>query len=114
MKTEEMTQKLRDAEARGDQNAIDYWSIKIADSKELAVGWYSDARQKTPAHDPGINVPCPHCGDTLTEEDVRTYSVMAHVGVRSVFYRVHRTCDDKASEAEVRELDQRAMAAARD
>ena len=114
MTIEEMTEKLRAAEQRGDQNAIDYWSIKIADRKRLAVGWFSDARQATPAYDPGIDVPCPHCGDTLSADNVRTYSVMAHVGVRSVFYRVHRTCDDAASEEQVRELDRIAMQAARD
>lgn len=114
MTIEEMTEKLRAAEQRGDQDAIDYWSIKIADRKRLAVGWFSDSRQVTPAYDPGIDVPCPHCGNTLTEDNVRTYSVMAHAGVRSVFYRVHRTCDDVASETQVRELDQIAMQAARD
>lgn len=33
MTIEEMTAKLRAAENRGDQNAIDYWSIRIADHK---------------------------------------------------------------------------------
>lgn len=81
----------------------------------MVVGWYDHPSQQTPSHDPGVvGTDCPLCGYGLTAIDVRTYSVMQRGGSKSVFYRVHRSCAEDATEAMIRVLDQRAMQAVLD
>lgn len=63
-------------------------------------GWFDDAEQSGPAYDPPHDAPCPHCGEPLRPTDVRTESLMLAAGARrSYFFRVHRTCDDAATQA---------------
>jgi hypothetical protein len=67
----------------------------------IPVGWYDDAAQTTPTHDPGLAVPCPLCGDLLNTEPRTTISVMPKDGAkRSAFFRAHKRCWNAASEAQ--------------
>ncbi len=59
------------------------------------------------------NNTCPLCGVPWTETDVRTVSLMAIEGPAcgySLFYRMHRTCAERAPERAILDLDQQAMA----
>lgn len=59
------------------------------------IGYFSDADQATPAYDPGPDAPCPVCGHVLAGERVRTHSILhPDVPGLSLFYRVHRACQD--------------------
>ena len=74
----------------------------------LIYGWYSDADQTSPMHDPPHNTVCLLCGEAIFAEDVRTISIMwaDSKGDRSYFYRVHRTCHERASEPERQKIDE--------
>ena len=58
-----------------------------------------------PAYDPDESAPCLVCGEAWTEQTVRTISLMAIGGNRSLFYRVHRRCHDLLTMAEEEALD---------
>lgn len=76
------------------------------------VGWYDDASQKEPTHDPAHDGPCIVCIKPLTPDNVRTVSVLAEGGTRSLFYRLHRTCAEALSERDAGDLDEAVMNAA--
>ena len=64
-------------------------------------GWFDSAAATTPTFDPWPNAPCPHCGEAITELDVKTHSfAKADMPERSYFYRTHKTCDENVTEAE--------------
>ena len=58
------------------------------------LGWFDDPSQTEPAHEPGLDVPCPVCGGTLNDGQPRkTMSLMLCEGPdRSYFYRAHKKC----------------------
>jgi hypothetical protein len=62
-------------------------------------GWHDDASQPNdkPSYDPPRDAPCPFCGCKITEDDVRTHSMMysGQYAARSYFYRTHRSCSDQ-------------------
>lgn len=60
-------------------------------------GWYDDAAQKEPTSAPPLDATCLYCGHAISENDVRTHSLMSQgqYAARSYFYRTHRTCDEK-------------------
>jgi len=75
-------------------------------------GWYDDPSQPIdkPSYNPPFDAPCPYCGKPISENDIRTHSLMyidgaqavgdelisvqRAYGARSYFYRTHRTCDE--------------------
>lgn len=62
-------------------------------------GYFEDTSQ-TPAHDPGLNAPCPVCAKTL-ERPVVTISLMpVEIRNRSYFFRAHKSCWNGISAAE--------------
>ena len=68
-------------------------------------GWYDSPDQPLdqPTYDPPRDAPCPYCGNPLTDDDVRTHSIMAAdvaTPRRSSFWRTHRTCDENASDGQ--------------
>ena len=79
------------------------------------VGYFTHASQKDPAYDPPHSSPCPVCGQTWTEDTVRTINVMPIEGdnarVASMFYRMHRTCNDALTDDQAMAYDQAAIAA---
>ena len=65
-------------------------------------GWFDDSDQREPSYDPPHDAPCPYCFAPITDDDVRTHSIMAagpSYAKRSYFYRTHRTCDDGAEDS---------------
>ena len=67
-------------------------------------GWYDDATQAAtePTYDPPHDGPCLFCGEKITEDDVRTHSLMMAGAVyakRCYFYRTHRSCAVKYEHA---------------
>jgi len=60
----------------------------------LIYGWFDDAGQIAPSHDPPHDAPCLFCGKSIRADDVRTHCLMHSTGYanRSYFYRTHRTC----------------------
>lgn len=79
------------------------------------VGYYTSADQprEEPEYKPEFPGPCPICGEPMTEDDVRTYSVMPLEGSQaraiSLFYRTHRTCANASDESVIQALDSAAM-----
>lgn len=55
-------------------------------------GWYEDARDQTPTHDPGLSGVCLVCGNPLMASPRVTVSLMKHNDNRSYFYRAHKSC----------------------
>lgn len=56
------------------------------------LGYFSDADQGTPAHDPGFDVPCAVCGETLTRPCV-AHSFLPVSDGYSYFVRACRGCN---------------------
>lgn len=54
-------------------------------------GYFDDASQTKPAHDPGMETICPFCGKNL-QRPVMTISLMKDADPRSYFYRAHKNC----------------------
>lgn len=67
--------------------------------QNLIFGWFDDAGQTVPSHDPPYAAPCLFCGMRIEVDDVRTHSLMysGDYAARSYFYRTHRTCADRES-----------------
>ena len=63
-------------------------------SNQQIYGWFDDASQTKPTHDPPHDAPCLFCGKAIEPTDVRTHCLMYEKGYakRSYFYRTHRTC----------------------
>ncbi len=83
-------------------------SPSLASMRPL-IGYYTRADQKRdePDVDPPHTGPCPACGAPIAIEEVRTISV-AWSGERrtlSLFYRMHRSCQDGLSEEAQMALD---------
>ena len=55
-------------------------------------GWFDSPEQEVPAYDPGPNIDCPFCKESLTCRAVTTISLCAQESSRSYFYRVHKDC----------------------
>lgn len=69
-------------------------------------GYFDAPEQTVPTFDPGLDAPCPICGEgNITLNTVRTISLMIPSGDRSYFYRVHRSCHEPLSEAERCKVD---------
>lgn len=76
------------------------------------VGFYSTPQQAKPSFDPGV-CPCPVCGLDWGKGNVRTISLLEENGPRSLFYRLHRTCEESLKPEEKSALDAEALKAAR-
>src|SRR5580692_4978857 len=66
-------------------------------SDQKIFGWFDDAGQTVPSHDPPHDAPCLFCGRPITPDDVRTHGLMyvePEYAKRSYFYRTHRTCSE--------------------
>lgn len=91
--------------------------LDTAFRNEPMIGFYDSPAQQAPKYDPGLGAPCPLCYIPLSKDDLRTVSVMPHKTVdgdkfpttRSYFYRLHRTCAKKATQAQHQALDEYAM-----
>jgi len=68
-------------------------------------GWYDRPDQPVdqPTFNPDFHAECPYCSQPITDEDVRTHSLMPvdeslnkASNTRAYFYRTHRTCDEMA------------------
>lgn len=76
----------------------------------IPFGYYSSGEEATPTYDPGIvGIDCPVCEKALTAEDLRTISLMERGGTRSLFYRLHKSCELGMTEAARVALDERVM-----
>lgn len=67
-------------------------------------GYFTDAQQSEPAHDPGLDVDCPVCHKRLSRP-IKTISVMLAQEKRSYFYRTHKACYDALNAEEAGNLD---------
>lgn len=67
-------------------------------------GYFDQADQLTPAHDPGLAVDCPVCHMPLARP-VATTSLMVPGDVRSYFYRMHKACRDGLTEQQETNID---------
>jgi hypothetical protein len=74
---------------------------------EKVYGWYDRADQpiEQPTFNPDFHGPCLFCGNSLTDEDVRTHSIMPLGASRSYFYRTHRTCHEAAPDDQRNAID---------
>lgn len=65
---------------------------------ERIYGWYDRADQaiEQPTYNPDCYGPCLFCDKPMTDEDMRTHSIMPIGATRSYFYRTHRTCHEAA------------------
>lgn len=54
------------------------------------IGYFESTRE-VPAYDPGLDVVCIVCNQTLTEP-MKTHGFMADEGIRSYFVRTHAEC----------------------
>lgn len=66
-------------------------------------GYFDNATQTEPKHDPGLNVPCPVCSKTL-DFPMKTISLMVPTKEwerpdRSYFYRAHKRCYESLDDA---------------
>lgn len=64
------------------------------------VGYFDEAGQMVPAHDPGLDIPCVVCWRPLTEQPRVTVSLMWQDGQRSYFFRAHAGCWKPLSDSE--------------
>jgi hypothetical protein len=67
-------------------------------------GYFDEAYQETPAHDPGLSVDCPVCNRTLSRPVV-TISLMVPGDSRSYFYRLHKACRDALTPEQETNID---------
>jgi hypothetical protein len=71
-------------------------------------GYYDRADQPAdqPTVNPPLDAPCLFCGKPLTNDDMRTHSMLAMDGAeRSFFYRTHRTCHEAADDQQRNAID---------
>ena len=71
------------------------------------VGWFDSAEQTEPTYEPPFPGPCIVCMKPMSADDVRTYSLMwaDRAYNKSVFYRMHRTCAESLTPAELGAYD---------
>lgn len=70
-------------------------------------GYYDRADQPIdqPTLNPDLHGPCLFCDKPVTDEDMRTHSLMPLHGSRSFFYRTHRTCHEAADDMRRTQID---------
>jgi hypothetical protein len=69
----------------------------------MAVGYFTEATQLRPAHEPGADVDCPVCVRPLDypARSVKTISAMpAATRAISAYFRVHKPCWESLDEKE--------------
>jgi hypothetical protein len=65
--------------------------------EQIFYGYFENAQDKAPAHEPPRDCPCLYCGKPVTAQDVRSHNLMFSsrtYAQRSYFYWTHRTCDE--------------------
>lgn len=67
-------------------------------------GYYDNAIDDKPAHDPGLKTNCPICGKQL-EMPVTTVSLMKEGDSKSYFYRTHKSCYHSLPEDEINKIE---------
>jgi hypothetical protein len=68
-------------------------------------GWFESPYQEKPAHDPGLDVPCPFCLKKL-ERPVMSISLLREGDGRSYFYRAHKACYSTATIHECKQIEE--------
>jgi hypothetical protein len=70
-------------------------------------GWFGDAAQTEPEHDPGPDAPCPICGHSVgrhsVDNPIKTISLMVEDPAKrrnSFFFRAHKRCWEMVSDHE--------------
>jgi hypothetical protein len=70
-------------------------------------GWFGDAAQTEPEHDPGPDAPCPICGHSVgrhsLDNPIKTISLMVEDPAKrrnSFFFRAHKRCWEMVSDHE--------------
>jgi hypothetical protein len=71
----------------------------------MTIFGYFDGPGDTPAFDPGISVPCPHCLLPLVTKPRRAISLLIPGDSRCYFYRTHAECDDSASDEDRQQIE---------
>lgn len=61
------------------------------------IGYFDSPEQKTPKHDPGLNVECLVCMKILSRPVVTISLMLNSPRNRSCFFRAHKTCWDGLS-----------------
>lgn len=89
----------------------------MIDLTRPVVGFYTRADQapEDPTYDPPHDAACPICGDPITPETCRTVGVMwmsegGYARRLSLFFRLHRDCDETLDDWERATLDGQALA----
>lgn len=79
--------------------------IKVVRMK--IYGYYERPDQPIdqPTIDPDHYGPCLFCDLPLTDDDIRTHSLMPVGGSRSFFYRTHRSCHEAADDTRRNQID---------
>jgi len=70
-------------------------------------GWFDSEYQAKdkPTYNPPFDADCPYCDKPLTDEDMRTHSMMYLNAPQCFFYRTHRTCDEAATDEQRQAID---------
>jgi hypothetical protein len=92
-------------ETTNDQ-AVDLAAI-CSPVRDDIFGWFGDAAQTEPEHDPGFDAPCPICihpvGRHSVDNPIKTISLMVEDPAQrrnSFFFRAHKRCWEMVSDHE--------------
>ena len=72
---------------------------------DTIFGYFENPTETVPTFDPGLNIPCPLCLQSLVESACTTISLMPVGGDRSYFYRAHKICYTQARSADIMRLE---------
>jgi hypothetical protein len=67
-------------------------------------GYFSNATDEQPTFDPGLDAPCPVCGEVLSSASIKTVSFHTPGSPRSWFYRIHKHCATPERERDIESL----------
>lgn len=101
------TQNSRDARSAARWASTQRGSAAMKKTQAM-FGWYDDAEQIIPRHEPGFDVPCPHCRVRVgrhAERPIKTISLHRPGDPRSYFYRAHKDCHERASDDAIRDIE---------
>lgn len=75
--------------------------------QQQIYGWYDSAHQPKdkPTYNPPFDALCPYCDLPLSDEDMRTHSMLMENAPQCFFFRTHRTCDESASPEQRQAVD---------
>lgn len=67
-------------------------------------GYFENASDTQPVHDPGLDTICPFCAKPL-QRPLKTISLMGVNDGKSYFYRAHKLCYENSSEDEISQIE---------